>query len=493
MTKNFLDEKSWCREEGGGKVKTKTEMNDDDQSQIIMNDRFIHCTKMRFDELADTSNGVKAAEAAFREKVLARQVPWNAFFNSNGMSEQECDLITKYDKKPEAEKREKFLANGEKLTHFFVNFIHMNANYEIIQYLLTLINEIIHIEPKSLQFFAKLKKDDDPSYPYSTFFRLLSREDNNAYINLLTGVILGNIMSAGTPQQKDIEYLFNWILPLLRKNNAPEVEVGLIALQPLLTREEHRVIFHNLQGQDLLINILAQQVAAPTPNLTLLYETLYVLWLFSYNSSVATSLSGKGVVGKLVTIIKQIQKDKIVRLSIATLKNLMGKGNNNEEMIECGFIRMLNFLSNKKWGDEDIVTDLTDLSTGLSEDIAIMSSFDKYKAEVLSNELEWTPVHKSEQFWKDNASKFEENNFNVLKFLHLILQKSSNPLHLSVACHDLGEFVIHHPRGKHIVEQLQIKPDIMSLMANTNEEVKKHALFALQKMMINNWEYLSAK
>ncbi|EFA79805.1 vacuolar ATP synthase subunit H [Heterostelium album PN500] len=162
-------------------------------------------------------------------------------------------------------------------------------------------------------------------------------------------------------------------------------------------------------------------------------------------------------------------------------------------MIEGGLIRMLNFLSNKKWGDQDIVDDLEKLSEALSQDIAKMSSFDKYRTEVQTNELEWSPVHKSENFWKENALRFEENSHSVLKLLHLILQKSENPVHLSIACHDLGEFARFHPRGKIIIEALGIKQDIMRLMTNPNEEVKKQALFALQKMMINNWEYLSAK
>eukprot|EP01133_Synstelium_polycarpum_P010235 gene10235-11929_t len=442
-----------------------------------------------------TANGVKSAEVSFREKiVLGRQVPWNAFYNSNSacMTKEEYDLISKYDKHTEAEKRENFLKNGESYANFFVKFIHMNANCEIIQYVLYLINEIIHIEPKAVGYFARLNKSDDPSYPYSIFSRLLSREDNNAYINLLTGIILGNIMTAGSPPAKDVEHFINWILPLLRKSGETrEIEVGLIALQPLLLKDENRALFKNLQGPEILLDILQTQTANKegSPSLTLLYETLYSLWLLSFNQSAANWTSGKGVISKLVSIIKTISKDKIIRMAVATLKNLLDKGNNNEEMIECGFVRMLNFLSNKKWGDQDIVDDLSVLSETLTQDIARMSSFDKYKAEVISNDLEWSPVHKSEKFWKENASRFEENNYNVLKYLHLILKKSENPLHLSIACHDLGEFVRFHPRGKNVIDVLEIKPDIMTLMGNPNEEVKKQALFALQKMMINNWEH----
>eukprot|EP01132_Coremiostelium_polycephalum_P000398 gene398-502_t len=450
---------------------------------------------MNFKDM-DTSNGVKAAENAFKEKVLAREIPWSAFTTSNPVcvTVEECDLISKYDKRPEAEKRKAFLEQSEKYVNFFLNFINSTSNSEIIQYLLTLINEIIQIEPKAVSKFVNLKKDD-PQYPYSVFIRLLNRDD--AYINLQSSVILGNIMCAGNPPIQDVEHFFSWkILPLLRKNNPAEVEVGLIALQSILLKNEYKDLFRRLQGSDLLLQILQSTQNSNNVNIQLLYETLYAIWLLTFSEEAATAYSGTGIVAKLVAIIKAnivIMKEKIIRLSLASLRNLMGKGSNNEEMIDNGFVRMLNFLSIKKWGDQDIIEDIQVLTDGLSADIQVMSSFNKYKTEIISGELEWTPVHKSDTFWKENATKFEENGYQVIKYLHLILQKSSNALHLAIACHDLGEFVRHHPRGKLIIDHLGIKPDIMALMSNTDENVKKQALFALQKMMINNWEYLSAK
>ncbi|KAN0037686.1 hypothetical protein ACTFIV_003039 [Dictyostelium citrinum] len=98
---------------------------------------------MNFREL-DTSNGVKAAESSFRTKVvLAREIPWNGFASSNSITSEQYNLISKYDKHTDAEKKEKFAANSASYVNFFVNFINSTSNIEIIQYLLTLINEII--------------------------------------------------------------------------------------------------------------------------------------------------------------------------------------------------------------------------------------------------------------------------------------------------------------------------------------------------------------
>lgn len=62
--------------------------------------------------------------------------------------------------------------------------------------------------------------------------------------------------------------------------------------------------------------------------------------------------------------------------------------------------------------------------------------------------MEWSPVHKSEKFWRENAGRLNEKNFELLKILINLLETSNDPLVLSVACHDIGEYTRHYSRGK---------------------------------------------
>lgn len=43
------------------------------------------------------------------------------------------------------------------------------------------------------------------------------------------------------------------------------------------------------------------------------------------------------------------------------------------------------------------------------------SSFDEYSSELKSGRLEWSPVHKSEKFWRENAARLNEKNYELLK------------------------------------------------------------------------------
>jgi V-type H+-transporting ATPase subunit H len=57
---------------------------------------------------------------------------------------------------------------------------------------------------------------------------------------------------------------------------------------------------------------------------------------------------------------------------------------------------------------------LNQLEEGLKDNIKRLSSFDKYKQEVLLGHLDWSPMHKDPLFWRDNITNFEENDFQVL-------------------------------------------------------------------------------
>jgi len=171
--------------------------------------------------------------------------------------------------------------------------------------------------------------------------------------------------------------------------------------------------------------------------------------------------------------------------------NCLNQGYNNEQMLDGGIMKPIELLTNKNWGDEDIISDLKTLKDDLEKNIVELSTFELYRKEVLSGNLEWSPVHRSEKFWKENSSKFEEENYKILVTLKgYLTSEVPNPLVTAVACYDIGEFARIHPRGRTIVQQLGIKIPLMILMEDKDLEVKKQALTAVQKLMVHNWEYL---
>jgi hypothetical protein len=60
----------------------------------------------------------------------------------------------------------------------------------------------------------------------------------------------------------------------------------------------------------------------------------------------------------------------------------------------------------------------------LKQGIQDLSSFDKYKKEVLSGSLDWTPMHTSELFWRQSVSAFEDKDFQILRVLLKLIESS---------------------------------------------------------------------
>jgi V-type H+-transporting ATPase subunit H len=78
-------------------------------------------------------------------------------------------------------------------------------------------------------------------------------------------------------------------------------------------------------------------------------------------------------------------------------------------------------LSQRKWTDEEIVEDLEYLKENLEAACQDLTTWDEYRAELESGILEWSPPHNSPHFWKENASKLEDENNELLKLVLDIL------------------------------------------------------------------------
>ncbi|PKU82890.1 putative V-type proton ATPase subunit H [Dendrobium catenatum] len=97
------------------------------------------------------------------------------------------------------------------------------------------------------------------------------------------------------------------------------------------------------------------------------------------------------------------------------------------------------------------------LEEGLKDNIKRLSSFDKYKQEVVLGQLDWSPMHKNPGFLKDNITNFEENDLQIPRVLLTILDIFNDPTALAVACYDLCQFIQFHPAGRNIVPDLKAK------------------------------------
>jgi len=196
---------------------------------------------------------------------------------------------------------------------------------------------------------------------------------------------------------------------------------------------------------------------------------------FSYDEDIATKryTEQSNIIRNIVRLIAECDTEKIRRVGFATLKNLRNKSSNDAQMIYAKLNTVLKTLSTKVWADKDISDDIAIITDVVEKQLIEMTSWDKYKQEVLSQELEWSPSHTSEKFWRESVVKFSENDFRLVGVLVELLN-SKKPTVQAIACHDLGEFSRFHPRGKRFIQEHQIHTKVMLLLNQAgDEEVQK--------------------
>lgn len=272
----------------------------------------------------------------------------------------------------------------------------------------------------------------------------------------------------------------------------------LSGLAAFLSSDENRFIFckvfsaspNGVRGPTVLAGLLDKDVGLPVQ---VYYQAVFCLWLLTFINTqedatvdtVSQALEEAAVPRRLTNVLREVWAEKVVRISLATLRNILKMSVTlRKEMVGAGLVGALQSLCFRRWNDEDIRDDLGVLAEALELELASMSNFDVYRAEVLSGALEWTPAHRDEMFWRENVEKLDRNQQEVLRCLVRVLQESTDETVLAVACNDLAQFIKFHPRGRVIAQSLGVKARLMELMVSGEGDVRRYALNCVQVLMI---------
>ncbi|RHY01165.1 hypothetical protein DYB25_002134 [Aphanomyces astaci] len=265
------------------------------------------------------------------------------------------------------------------------------------------------------------------------FLRLLRSE--SGYTQYAAGHILAQFLTF-RPKEQDIVSLIQWILDAVKASaqsndvaRAATARNAITTLMVLLRNETARKLFTRAGG-------LARYVC-------------FCLWTLSFSEEAVDAFGTSGAISALIQQVVAAPREKVVRVALEALQNLLGKQNGayNERMLDGGLLKTLTNLRDRKWTDEDITKSITAI-----RDVLI-------------------------------------REFKELKLLIELLE-SDDPKTVAVALYDLGDFVRFYPNGKHIAKRLGAKKVAMKLMTHENPDVQKQALTCISKMMVNKWEFV---
>lgn len=428
-------------------------------------------------------------------ELRASKPSWGSYLRSKMIPQEDYNFITSYENAKSKEERDKVLAENDEngqAARTIVNLITQVAKDQNVRYVLTLFDDLLQEDKARVEIFhnaARKKKET----VWQWFNTILKRQDN-FIVNQMSSVIAKLACNGSTRLEHDeLNGYIDFLLGQLKNTNSSEyLNTTARCLQMILRLDDYRHAFVNKNGVETLVQALNGKT-----NFQLQYQLIFAVWCLTFNADIANKTPSLGVIQALGDILTESTKEKVIRIILATFVNILSKVTEREikreaalQMVQCKTLKTLELMDAKKLDDPDLEEDVKFLNDELMESVHDLSSYDEYYTEVRSGRLQWSPVHKSDKFWRENASRFNDKQFEVIKILIKLLETSGDPLILCVAAHDIGEYVRHYPRGKTVVEQYQGKQAVMRLLTHDDPNVRYHALLAVQKLMVHNWEYL---
>ncbi|KAM7354594.1 V-type proton ATPase subunit VhaSFD isoform 2-T2 [Cochliomyia hominivorax] len=440
--------------------------------------------------LPDESVDMIAATSVLQQQaadIRSKTINWASYMQSQMISQEDYHCIIALDKSKAAYLQ----SNPAQAVKTLLNLLSHVSKDSTIQYILVMIDDLLQEDRSRVDFFHEYCSKHKECV-WGPFLNLLNRQDG--FIVNMSSRILAKMACWGHEMmpKSDLNFYLQFLKDQLTVHANEYIQSVARCLQMMLRIDEYRFAFVSVDGISTLIRILSSRV-----NFQVQYQLVFCLWVLTFNPLLATKMNKFSVIPILADILNDCAKEKVTRIILAVFRNLIEKPTDTQvakehciAMVQCKVLKQLSILEQRRFDDEDITADVEYLTEKLQNSVQDLSSFDEYATELRSARLEWSPVHKSAKFWRENAQRLNEKNYELLRILVHLLETSKDAIILSVACFDIGEYVRHYPRGKHVLEQLGGKQIVMQLLGHEDPNVRYEALLAVQKLMVHNWEYL---
>lgn len=427
-------------------------------------------------------------------EIKSNRVSWQSYLQSQMITQEDFNFITTFERL-KGEQKATFINDSKtQCAKTFLSLLEHISKDQTIQYILILIDDMLSEDRSRVKIFRYYCKKIDVSV-WNPFLMLFNRRDG--FIINMSCRIIAKMTCWGSEQMDgpDLTRYLSWIRDQISDPKNAYLQSVTRCLQMMLRIDNYRKAFDAIDG----IATLERVFSHDRLNFQLQYQLAFCCWALTFNPELARKMKKYKIIQCLADVLCESVKEKVKRIVLAVFRNLIQNVEDREIarenaiiMVQCKVMKQLEIIKHSMQanGDPELIEDVEYLIGVLQESVQDLSSFDEYATEVKCGRLEWTPVHHSSKFWRENAHRLNENNYELLKILISLLESSKDPLVVSVAAHDLGEYVRHYPRGKLVTESLGGKNIVMQRLTHEDPNVRYQALLCVQKLMVQNWEYL---
>ncbi|KAL2269830.1 hypothetical protein VTJ83DRAFT_2014 [Remersonia thermophila] len=463
--------------------------------------------------------------ASLQNNIRQRPIPWDGVVRAGTLTEDQLARIRAVDRVKKEARQQTVESNLDAYRLLFIGEPGSQSVLEsaakrqdVVQYLLVLLSDLLNAVP------ALCKAIVATSDPYRQFLPLLAQSPSpDAAIPLLTSTVLVGLLAGSRDESphaidRALPVLLTYLSSLIKSSDAGLQDIGVQACSSLLYSRAARTRFWRQRSETVTPLVEILRAAAGVGNkdasaslwsgttgpsssssrsgfegslgggvgLQLLYRVLLVMWQLSFEAAdMGDDLNDEYDIVLLYTqLLRLSPKEKTTRLLVSTLLNLLTANQNTllPTAVLARLPALLQNLQTRQFTDPDLREDLDKLRELVDEYTKTKTTFDEYVGELNSGHLRWSPPHRSEVFWAENARKIlDHENGELVRRLADIMKKpwDNDKAVLAIACNDVGCLVREVPEKRGQLEKLGLKTRIMELMGEADENVRWESLRAL--------------
>lgn len=480
---------------------------------------------------------------SLQNNIRARPISWEGAVRAKTITDDDLKKVKAIDKVRKEQRKATVESDVQTYTELLLGnadgaksiFESAAKRTDILQYMLVLTGDLIDgISDAYLRPIWRLTKwlADIPSlteslikhvHPYRPYLPLLKQSNNpEDPIPLLTSSVLSSLLSnalvaypkSNSEIDEALPKLYSYIAELAKTSDSNLQDIAVQEFGALLRTSKSRQQFWKQRKETLgpLIEVLRSATGGKDTDSTLngssggtsirsiqdtnmkisgvglqlLYHVLMVMWQLSFEGE----LVGKGldehydVIPLYSQLLRISPKEKTTRILLGTLNNLLSynKATLMPAALPARLPAILTNLKGRHLTDPDLLEDLESLTNMVEEYTKTQTTFDEYAAEVNSGHLRWSPPHKNQDFWRENAKRIvEEDKGSLCKKLAEIMGKDwqNDKQVLAIGCNDVAFLVKECPEKRQQLEKMGLKARVMGLMQDENESVRWESLRAV--------------
>lgn len=366
--------------------------------------------------------------------------------------------------------------------------------------LLVLVSDLV-VLPTFVEALLELHSLDE-SLPLSCFAKQINSGDEGVKMAALYNVTRLLCVSEDTRAEPYLETIFDTLCcKLLSSTNTHLTLFSIQLVKELLSVKKYRQVFWKNHS-----SFFPPVYAAFQENkmdLQKKYYSVLSIWLLTFEPTISKEMPilYSDISGSLLTHAKESVKEKIVRLCVSSILNFISVDKNEfilKHLLIIKGLDTMSQISNRKWADEELKEDVAKVLEILHDAVVNLTTFDEYENEVKIKKLAWSPCHKNEEFWIDNAHNFKEGNWKFLDRLLKLLEfdadendtkKSKHQFqNQAIVCHDVQQLVKQLPEVVKHLEKTGAKNKLMILMNSSDPTVKYEALKTTQVLISHSFD-----